>query len=177
MKSLLTLSFALLLSLTASAKLTIREIRTASDNVIELFFTSDTLNVNEVDISNPSQWKVNGTPVIGVNREAAAADKCDHFVYLTVPVRQKHSYVYEPRWCYCRSEYNPATGDFTSNTILQIYPYTDVSGLHFTTYSYQPDIDKVERLDEWVINVYSGGLGQAVSYIDVKDINKSTGKP
>ena len=99
------------------------------------------------------------------------------FVYLTVPVRQKHSYVYEPRWCYCRSEYNPATGDFTSNTILQIYPYTDVSGLHFTTYSYQPDIDKVERLDEWVMNVYSGGLGQAVSYIDVKDINKSTGKP
>ena len=85
MKPLLTLSFALLLSLSASAKLTIQEIRTASNNVIELFYTSDTLDVNEVDISNPAQWKVNGAEVLAVNRIGAAADKCDHFVYLTVP--------------------------------------------------------------------------------------------
>ena len=85
MKSLLTFSFALLLSLSASAKLTIQEIRTASNNVIELFYTSDTLDANEVDISNPAQWKVNGAEVLAVNRIGAAADKCDHFVYLTVP--------------------------------------------------------------------------------------------
>ena len=85
MKSLLTFSFALLLSLSASAKLTFQEIRTASNNVIELFYTSDTLDVNEVDLSDVSQWKVNGTQALAVNRVAAAADKCDHFIYMTVP--------------------------------------------------------------------------------------------
>ena len=85
MKPLLTFAFTLLLSLTASAKLTFQEVRTASNNVIELYFISDTLDVNEVDISDPAQWKVNGTQVLGVNRIGAAADKCDHFIYLTVP--------------------------------------------------------------------------------------------
>ena len=96
MKPLLTFAFALLLSLTASAKLTLQEIRTASNNVIELFYVSDTLNVNEVDISDPSLWTVNGTPVLGLNRIGAPADKCDHFVYLTVPTLkngQKYSIV------------------------------------------------------------------------------------
>ena len=85
MKPLLTFAFALLMSLSASARLTFQEIRTASNNVIELFFTSDTLDVNEVDLSNPDQWKVNEAQVLQVNRVAAAADKCDHFIYLTVP--------------------------------------------------------------------------------------------
>ena len=85
MRSLLTFSFAALLSISASAKLTLQEIRTAANNVIELYYLSDTLDVNEVDISNPAQWKVNGTQVLDVNRTAAAADKCDHFIYLTVP--------------------------------------------------------------------------------------------
>ena len=89
MKSFATLSLAMLLSLSASAKLTFQEIRTASNNVIELYFLSDTLNVNEVDISDASQWKVNGTQVLAVNRTAAAADKCDHFIYLTVPTLQE----------------------------------------------------------------------------------------
>ena len=85
MKPLLSFVLALLLSLSASAKLTFQEIRTASNNVIELFFISDTLDVNEVDISDPASWNVNGAQVLGVNRIAAAADKCDHFIYLTVP--------------------------------------------------------------------------------------------
>ena len=55
MKPLLTLSLAMLMSLSASAKLTFQEIRTASDNVIELFYISDTLDVNEVD--SPDQRK------------------------------------------------------------------------------------------------------------------------
>ena len=66
MKSLLTLSFALLLSLTASAKLTIREIRTASDNVIELFFTSDTLNVNEGKPASFLKWSNSTTLKFGL---------------------------------------------------------------------------------------------------------------
>ena len=76
---------ALMLSVTARAELKIQEIRTAADNVIELFWVSDKLDVNEVDISNPAQWKVNGKEVLSVNRVAAPADQCDHFVYLTVP--------------------------------------------------------------------------------------------
>ena len=85
MKALLVGAAALMLSVSARAELKIREIRTAADNVIELFWVSDQLDVNEVDISDPAQWKVNGKEVIGVNRVAAPADKCDHFVYLTVP--------------------------------------------------------------------------------------------
>ncbi|MBP5645966.1 MAG: glycoside hydrolase family 9 protein, partial [Bacteroidaceae bacterium] len=89
MRSFLITACAMLMTLSASAKLTIQQIRTASNNVIELYFLSDTLDVNEVDISDASQWKVNGTQVLAVNRTAAAADKCDHFIYLTVPTLQE----------------------------------------------------------------------------------------
>ena len=85
MKNIIITAVALLISSHSWASLKINEIRTASNNVIELFYTSDTLDVNEIDISDPSQWRVNGQQVISVNRLAAAADKCDHFVYLTVP--------------------------------------------------------------------------------------------
>ena len=85
MRTILAAIFGLFLTFSASAKLTFREIRTAADNVIELFYVSDTLDVNEVDISDPAQWKVNGQPALAVNRVAAAADQCDNFIYLTVP--------------------------------------------------------------------------------------------
>lgn len=77
----------LLLALCASARagLTMKEIRTASDNVIELCFVSDKLDVNEVSIQDADAWKVNGQAVLSLNRMAAAGDQCDHFVYLTVP--------------------------------------------------------------------------------------------
>ncbi len=115
MKQILTLSFALLLSLSANAKLTLQEIRTASNNVIELFYTSDTLDVNEVDTSDPAKWKVNGAQVLGVNRVAAAADQCDHFIYLTVPTLKsgqkysietpygKYSFKFDPKTIYCEA--------------------------------------------------------------------------
>lgn len=86
MRIFFTLAALMVLSLPVSAKLEIQEIRTAANNVIELYFTSDTLNVNELDTSNPAQWKVNGEEVIAVNRVAAPALMCDHFVYLTVPI-------------------------------------------------------------------------------------------
>ena len=38
----------------AAAKLTLKEIRTASDDILVAFFSSDTVDVNEVDISNLS---------------------------------------------------------------------------------------------------------------------------
>ena len=79
------MSAALVLSLSAKAELKLQEIRTAADNVIELFYTSDKLDVNEVDASDASAWKVNRKQVLAVNRVAAAAEECDHYVYLTVP--------------------------------------------------------------------------------------------
>jgi hypothetical protein len=39
----------------AAAKLTLQEIRSASKDVLVVFFTSDTLNLTEVDISNASE--------------------------------------------------------------------------------------------------------------------------
>ncbi len=91
MRNLTFLAACLLSTLSVQAKLTFQEIRTASNNVIELFFTSDTLDVNEVDISNPSDWKVNGQQVLAINRTGAAADMCDHYVYLTVPTLKNGS--------------------------------------------------------------------------------------
>lgn len=85
MRKLIVFAAMVLASALAQAKLTFQEIRTASDNVIELYFTSDTLDVNEVDISDASQWKVNGQQVLAINRTGAAADMCDHYIYLTVP--------------------------------------------------------------------------------------------
>ena len=73
MKPLLATLFALTLSLSASAKLTFQEIRTASNNVIELFYISDTLDVNEVDISDPAQWKVNGGPLCSATKTPVKA--------------------------------------------------------------------------------------------------------
>jgi endoglucanase len=64
------------------ARLTFKEVRTASDNIIVLYYTSDTVNVNEINIDSIGKWKINGTPAINLHRFATNADKCDHFVYL-----------------------------------------------------------------------------------------------
>lgn len=96
MRKLTILAACLFATVAAQAKLTFQEVRTASNNVIELFFTSDTLDVNEVDFSDPSQWKVNGQQALALNRVGAAAAKCDHFVYMTVPtLKNKKKYTVE----------------------------------------------------------------------------------
>ncbi|MBN1782299.1 glycoside hydrolase family 9 protein [bacterium] len=64
------------------AKLTLQEIRTASDNVLVAVFTSDTLDVREADIGDSTAWTVNGRPAERLTRYAAQADPCDHFIYL-----------------------------------------------------------------------------------------------
>lgn len=85
MRRIAMLWVCLLTVLSARANLTFREIRTASDNVVCVCFSSDTLNVNECVTDDISQWKVNGSQVLAINRRADAADMCDHTVYLTVP--------------------------------------------------------------------------------------------
>jgi endoglucanase len=84
---ILALCFFLILSAAnpVNAKLTLQEIRTASKNVVVVYFTSDTLNVNEIDISKPEQWQLNGKSCSVIYLYATKADACDHHVYLEVP--------------------------------------------------------------------------------------------
>ena len=43
-----------------NTNLTFKEIRTASEDVVVAFFTSDGTELETLDISDPSQWKING---------------------------------------------------------------------------------------------------------------------
>ena len=79
--SLLT-AFSLLVLTGAEAKLTLREVRTASNEALTLFFTSDTLDVKEPSIDDASKWLINGRPARSVHRYATQADPCDHHIYL-----------------------------------------------------------------------------------------------
>lgn len=84
MKRFILFAAVLLSAVSARAELKFQEIRTASNNVIEVFFKSDIVDMNEVN-TDASLWKVNGEPVLAINRFSTETDKCDHFVYLTVP--------------------------------------------------------------------------------------------
>jgi hypothetical protein len=46
----------------AHAGVTLKEIRAASNDVLVAFFTGDSIDVNEIDIGNEPQWKINGKP-------------------------------------------------------------------------------------------------------------------
>jgi hypothetical protein len=85
MNKLAVLIVGLLLSLTANANLSFQEIRTASKDILVVFFKSDTIDMDEVDISNPSQWKLNGKSVKSINKFVTESNKCDHYIYLGVP--------------------------------------------------------------------------------------------
>ena len=67
------------------AALTLKEVRTASNNVLVVFFHNTALNANAVSISDISQWKVNGEAVTAINRYVMQANACDYHIYLTVP--------------------------------------------------------------------------------------------
>jgi endoglucanase len=64
------------------SKVTFSEVRTASDNVIVAFFVSDTVNIEEVDTSDLSQWKINGKPAKSINKYVMQANQCNHHIYL-----------------------------------------------------------------------------------------------
>jgi endoglucanase len=79
-----TIISMMLSTLNSQAKLTLQEIRSASKDVLVVFFTSDTLNLSEVDISNISEWKINGQPCRSIYRYSTKANMCDHHIYLTI---------------------------------------------------------------------------------------------
>ncbi|MCA1760565.1 MAG: hypothetical protein LC658_12430 [Bacteroidales bacterium] len=64
------------------SKVTFKEMRTASDNVIVAFFNSDTVNIEEVGTSDLSQWKINGQPAKSIHKYVMQANLCNHHIYL-----------------------------------------------------------------------------------------------
>ncbi|NLG16936.1 MAG: hypothetical protein GX556_06335 [Fibrobacter sp.] len=67
------------------AALTLKEIRTASNNVLVVFFNGTSISANAVDITDISQWKVNGEAATAISRYVMQANACDYHIYLTVP--------------------------------------------------------------------------------------------
>jgi endoglucanase len=72
-------------SLPASADFSLKEIRTASNNVLVAYFKSTVVQADEVNTSDVSAWKLNGQPVLAINKFVTEADACDHYIYLQVP--------------------------------------------------------------------------------------------
>ena len=67
-------------------KLSLQEVRTASDHILVLLFTSDIPDVNEVKIDSINAWRINGEPAGKIFRFATRADACDHYVYLETSI-------------------------------------------------------------------------------------------
>jgi endoglucanase len=83
------LGIVFLIIQSSEAKLTLREIRTASDNVVVVFFTSDIVDLSEVDIGNTSDWTINDVPVNEIFRYSTQANACDHRIYLVTSTLQE----------------------------------------------------------------------------------------
>ena len=66
----------------ANAEVTLKEMRSASDDVLVAFFTGDSVDVNEIGTGEASQWSINGNPAIEIHEYATQADFCDYHVYL-----------------------------------------------------------------------------------------------
>ena len=115
MKHLLILAFCLGWSLAANAELALKEIRTASKDVLVAYFKSTKIDANEVNTTNLASWKLNGQPVTAINKFVSEADACDHHIYLQVPtlvngttytLQTPHgetTFVFDERTTFCES--------------------------------------------------------------------------
>jgi endoglucanase len=115
MKHLLIIAVWLGSSLAADAELTLKEIRTASKDVLVAYFKSTVAEASEVNTTNLASWKLNGQPVTAINRFVTEADACDHHIYLQVPTLVNRStntletphgemtFVFDDRTTFCES--------------------------------------------------------------------------
>ena len=71
--------------LPVEAELSSKEIRTASNDVLVAYFKSTIIQADEVNTDDLSAWKLNGQPVLAINKFVTEADACDHHIYLQVP--------------------------------------------------------------------------------------------
>ena len=97
MKSRLTLLFLLMAGLAAiHAKPELKEIRTASGNVLVLYFESDTVNLSEINIDHIADWKINGNQAREIHSYITEARTCHHHIYLvTDPLKEGKKYSIE----------------------------------------------------------------------------------
>ena len=73
--------------------LTLREVRTASDRILIALFTSDIVDLEGVDISDPSRWKLGRKPVTALHKWVTEAEGSEHRIYLEVPkLRNRRCY-------------------------------------------------------------------------------------
>ena len=66
------------------ASLVLKEIRTASDRIVVALFNSDIVDLDGVDISDPSQWKLGRKPVKAIHKYVTEADASEHHIYMEV---------------------------------------------------------------------------------------------
>lgn len=66
----------------AFSKVTFKEVRTVSDNVIVAFFTSDKVDIEEIGTTDLSAWRINGQQTNSINKYIMQANSCDHHIYL-----------------------------------------------------------------------------------------------
>ena len=85
MKRLCVLVGLLCCGLPVQAELSLKEIRTASNNVLVAYFKSTVIQADEVNTGDVSAWKLNGQPVLAIHKFVTEADACDHHIYLQVP--------------------------------------------------------------------------------------------
>ncbi len=85
MKRLSVLVGFLCCCLSAHAELSLKEIRTASNDVLVAYFKSSVVRADEVNTSDVSAWKLNGRAVTAIHKFVTEADACDHHIYLQVP--------------------------------------------------------------------------------------------
>jgi endoglucanase len=85
MKNLLMATLCLGSSLAGYGELTLKEIRTASKDVLVAYFKSTVINANEVNTADLTAWKLNGQPVMAIHKFVTEADACEHHIYLQVP--------------------------------------------------------------------------------------------
>ncbi|MDA3822408.1 MAG: glycoside hydrolase family 9 protein [Bacteroidales bacterium] len=92
----LSLSFLLLGTLFIQANPTFKEVRTASNSVLVAFFTSDTVDINEINIDDVSKWKINGESAKSIHKYVMQANACNHHIYLeTTELQEGKMYTIE----------------------------------------------------------------------------------
>ena len=93
-KTLFLIAFSVLCGISnAKAEVTLKEIRSASNDVLVAFFTGDSVDVTEIDMDEKSEWKINGIPAENIYKYATQSNPSDHHIYLkTSKLKEGNAY-------------------------------------------------------------------------------------
>jgi len=64
------------------AQPSLKEIRSASNNVLVVFIAGDSRDAKAIGIEDASRWKINGEPASAIHQYATLSDHFDHHIYL-----------------------------------------------------------------------------------------------